>query len=42
MNRFEIKRATRVKRHERLATGDYNASVGTNARKLAKRNVERR
>jgi hypothetical protein len=33
MNRLELKRANRTKRHEALADPNYNPKIGTNARK---------
>lgn len=42
MNRFEIKRATRSKRHESLNNPEYDPNVGTNARISAKRREDRR
>lgn len=42
MNRFEIKRATRAKRHEALAGATYDPKIGTNARMAAKRESEKK
>lgn len=42
MNRHEIKRAMRAKRHESLVTAPYNPKIGTNARLAAKRKSEKR
>lgn len=37
MSRYEIKRATRAKRHGLLNSSSYNPTIGTNARKAASR-----
>lgn len=37
MNRHELKRATRMKRHEHLGDTPYNPNIGTNARKAESR-----
>jgi ribosomal protein S8E len=42
MNRHELKRATRMKRHERLGDAPYNPNIGTNARKSESRRALKR
>lgn len=41
LTRFELKRANRQKRHDRLNNADYNKNIGTNARLAVKRQSER-
>jgi hypothetical protein len=42
LSRFEVKRATRKKRHATISDPDYNPNVGTNARATANAQKERR
>ena len=42
MSRYECKRATRSKRHEKLNLDSYNPKIGTNARMAAIREAEKR
>jgi hypothetical protein len=42
MNRHEITRAMRAKRHDALNTAPYDKKVGTNARMAAKRSSEKK
>jgi hypothetical protein len=42
MNRHELTRAMRAKRHAALADENHNSKIGTNARKAAKRESEKK
>lgn len=42
LNRHELKRSMRAKRHDLLNNDTYNPGVGTNARKAARRSADRR